>query len=85
MIRGSTPALAQPRIFARGFRPRAFAASADASTSAAPPSVMPDEVPAVMMPGCPSTSLNTGRQLAQALDRRVAARMLVAIDDRRPA
>src|SRR3954470_23031581 len=58
--RGSTPALAQPRIFASGRRPRARAASADASTSAAPPSVMPDEVPAVMMPGCPSTSPNTG-------------------------
>ena len=59
MIRGSTPALAQPRIFARGFRPRARAVSADARISAAPPSVIPDEVPAVMMPGCPSTSLNT--------------------------
>ena len=38
---------------------------------------MPDDVPAVMMPGCPSTSPNTERQLAQALDRRVGARMLV--------
>ena len=52
------------------------------STSAAPPSVIPDEVPAVMMPGCPSTSPNTGAQLAQLLDRRVRPRMLVG---RRPS
>ena len=85
MMRGSTPALAQPRIFARGFRPRARAVSADARTSAAPPSVIPDEVPAVMMPGCPSTSPNTGGSLRRALERGVAARMLVAIDNARLA
>ena len=49
---------------ASGFRPRRpRRARADASTSAAPPSVMPDEAPAVMMPGCPSTSSNTSGSL----------------------
>src|SRR5262245_32565727 len=63
MIRGSTPALAQPTILARGASRRARAASADAITTAAPPSVIPDDEPAVMMPGRPSTSPNTGGSL----------------------
>ncbi len=50
MSRGSTPALAHPSRRARGVRPRALACSADVNTTAAPPSVIPDEEPAVMMP-----------------------------------
>ena len=48
-----------------------------ASTTAAPPSVMPDDVPAVMMPGRAVDRFEHQRQLAQALDRRARARMLV--------
>ena len=73
MMRGSTPAEAHPMMRASGVTPSAAHAAALISTTAAPPSVMPDEVPAVMMPGCPSTSPKTGAQLPQRLDRRVAA------------
>ena len=79
MMRGSTPALAQPRIRARGDSLRVRAASLDASTSAAPPSVMPDELPAVMMPG-PSTSPNTGgsfRRLSIVVSRACSSRSIV--------
>ena len=41
--RGSTPALAQPMIRASGFSRRAFAGAALMTTTAAPPSVTPDE------------------------------------------
>ena len=80
MIRGSTPALAQPRILARGVRPRLCAASADVRTSAAPPSVIPDDVPAVMMPG---PIAKNRRQLAEAFDCRLSTRVLIAIHDHR--
>ncbi len=60
ITRGSTPADAHPMSRAIGARSSAAALRPDISTSAAPPSVMPDEVPAVMMPGLPSTLPNTG-------------------------
>ena len=56
IMRGSTPALAHPVSRASGCRPRSLAHAADASTTAAPPSVMPEADPAVMMPGWPSTT-----------------------------
>ena len=60
ITRGSTPALAQPITRASGVTPSRLARSALISTTAAPPSVMPEDDPAVTIPGCPSTSPNTG-------------------------
>ena len=51
ILRGSTPALAHPMIRASGVTPCAFAAAALMITTAAPPSVTPDDAPAVMIPG----------------------------------
>ena len=50
-------------IRASGRHPSWAARDALARTTAAPPSVMPDALPAVMMPGCPSTSPKTGASL----------------------
>ena len=63
MLRGSTPALAQPRMRASGVTCSRLARSALINTTAAPPSVMPDDDPAVMMPGAPSTSRKTSGSL----------------------
>ena len=50
MMAGSTPALAQERMVARGSRPRALASSADMSTIAAAPSLSPEALAAVTEP-----------------------------------
>ncbi|MNT03981.1 hypothetical protein D3C72_1385430 [compost metagenome] len=50
MIDGSTPAVAQEAMRARGSRPRALASSADISTRAAAPSLMPEALAAVTEP-----------------------------------
>ena len=63
MIRGSTPVVAQASMRASAARRDAPPRLAAISTSAAPPSVMPDADPALMMPGCPSTSGNTSGSL----------------------
>ena len=52
------------------------------STTAAPPSVMPDDVPAVMMPGCPSTLGKTGGELPQRLDASCPRRGCSSVVDR---
>ena len=57
---GSTPTIAQPVSRASGVRPRSRTARSDASTSAAPPSTMPEALPAVTQPFL----LNTGGSLA---------------------
>ena len=50
MMAGSTPAVAQEAIRARGFRPRVSASSAVISTTAAAPSLRPEALPAVTVP-----------------------------------
>lgn len=56
---GSTPALAQPTMQARGERPRSAASSASMSTRAAAPSFTPEALPAVTTP----SFLKAGRNL----------------------
>src|SRR5262245_15423645 len=51
MMRGGTPADAMPSTRARAFRPCAFTASAEARIMAAAPSLTPDALPAVTVPG----------------------------------
>ena len=51
MIRGGTAAEAMPSTRARGVRPCVFAASSLATISAAAPSLTPDALPAVSVPG----------------------------------
>ena len=64
ITRGSTPALAQPSRRATGVMPCARAHSAELNTTAAPPSVMPEAEPAVMIPGWPSTTGKVSGSLA---------------------
>jgi hypothetical protein len=56
MIRGSTPLIAHERIVASGFRPDAFARAAVVTITAAPPSTMPDALPAVTVPSLPNAA-----------------------------
>ena len=63
---------------ASGVSPRSAAHRSDARTNAAPPSVMPDDDPAVMIPVCPSTLRKSQRQFRQRLERRAVPRMFVA-------
>ena len=82
MIRGSTPALAQPMMRASGVQAaRLRARRRSSARRAAPPSVMPDDVPAVMMPGVsfdvrrrPSGSFLSASIVVSG------ARMLVGVD-----
>ncbi len=85
MMRGSTPALAQPRMRARGVSPRATAALRLARTTAAPPSVMPEDDPRRDDAGLSLDIAEDGRKLPQALDRRIGPRVLVALHHGRPA
>ena len=62
---------------ARGVTPVSRAWLADINTTAAAPSVMPDDVPAVMMPAMTFDLAEHERQLAQALDGRVRSWVLV--------
>ncbi len=57
MMRGSTPAEAAQRIDASGATPLASAFCRDMTTTAAPPSLMPEALPAVTVP----SPLNAGR------------------------
>ena len=50
ITRGATPAVASPRMRARGTRPKRFALSSSAIRSAAAPSFTPDALPAVTLP-----------------------------------
>ena len=77
MTRGSTPAVAHPRMRAIGVSRVPGDAASPATTTAAPPSVMPDDEPAVMMPGAPSTSPKTSGSLLQGLERRAGTRVFV--------
>ena len=51
MMRGGTAAEASPRIRARGVRPCFFTAASDARIIAAAPSLTPEALPAVTVPG----------------------------------
>ena len=59
---GSTPAVAKDAMRANGVRPRLAASRAVISTSAAPPSLMPEALPAVTVPSL----LKAGRSFAIA-------------------
>ena len=69
MITGSTPTVVWSTIFARGVSPSSFALSADIISTAAAPSEICDELPAVILPSglkaglsCDSVSmLESGR------------------------
>ena len=50
MVRGSTPAAAEVTMRASGFSPNSRAFSAEVSNSAAEPSLIPLELPAVTVP-----------------------------------
>ncbi|MNF14169.1 hypothetical protein D3C80_2162780 [compost metagenome] len=58
MIDGSTPAVAQEAMRASGSRPRALASSADISTRAAAPSLMPEALAAVTEPSLTKAGFN---------------------------
>ena len=60
MYAGSTPATAEAMTRAIGRRPSSSAVSAEASSTAAAPSLMPEELPAVTVPSV----RNTGRSWA---------------------
>ena len=79
MMRGGTPAEAMPRTRARGVRPWRFTASSDAMIMAAAPSLTPDALPAVTVPGL----RNARAQLRELLERGLGPRMLVVVDDDR--
>ena len=70
MITGSTPTVVWSMIRARGFSPSAFALSADIKSTAAAPSEICDELPAVILP----SGLNAGLSWARA-SRLVSGRM----------
>ena len=76
MMRGATPAVAPPRIWAIGVRPYFLAAASDAMISAAAPSLTPDALPAVTVPPVAKRR----RQPCQRLDRGAGARVLVLAD-----
>ncbi len=61
MIAGSTPAEAQSMMRASGLRPSSLAFSADITTTAAAPSLMPEALPAVTVPFL----MKAGRSLAK--------------------
>ena len=73
MIEGSTPQVAQDTIRPSGFTPRAWASSADISTTAAAPSLMPLALPAVTVPSLSKA----GRSLARDLGGDAVAGILV--------
>src|SRR5262245_35638326 len=61
ITRGGTAADAMPSTRARGVRPWRFAASAEAMITAAAPSLMPEALPAVMVPGLRTIGLSLAR------------------------
>ena len=75
MMRGSTPATAVATMRAIGSTPSSRAPLSDATSSAAAPSLSPDELPAVTEP-LPSVR-NAGLSFASDLERRVGANELV--------
>ena len=83
MIAGSTPATARSDDARHRLQPeRLRARLARSTSSAAAPSLMPDELPAVtraVLRGTPACSF------ASCLERRVGARVLVGVDDGRLA
>ena len=80
MIRGGTAADAMPSTRARGFRPCAFTASSLARMMAAAPSLTPEALPAVMVPGLRTIGLSLAR-LSSVVS---GADVLVLVDDDRP-
>ena len=79
MITGSTPTVVWSTIRARGLRPSAFAVSADISSTAAAPSEICDELPAVILP----SGLNAGLSCDERLEVGVGADALVGDVGRR--
>ena len=70
MITGSTPTVVWSTIRARGVSPSALALSADISSTAAAPSEICDELPAVILP----SGLNAGLS-CESFSRSVSGRM----------
>ena len=70
---GSTPAVAKATNRASGVRPSSRARRLSMTTTAAAPSLICDELPAVTVP----LTWNAGFSLASASQRRVAARPFV--------
>src|SRR5438045_9424682 len=58
MMRGGTAADANPRMRARGVKPCFFTARSDARTIAAAPSLTPEALPAVTVPGLRTIGLS---------------------------
>ena len=82
-MRGATPATAQPTSRASGRSPSCSACSAVVTMQAAAPSFWPLALPAVTV-ASGSTRRTHRPQPASALERRVGARVLVAVDDHVP-
>ena len=75
MIRGATPAVAAATTRARGVSPCRRAASSEATMSAQAPSLTPEALPAVTVP----SARNGVGERRELLERRLGARMLVAL------
>ena len=73
MITGSTPTVVWSTIRARGFSPSASAFSRAISSTAAAPSEICEQLPAVILP----SGLNAGLSCGERLEGRVGADALV--------
>src|ERR1035437_7677946 len=78
IVRGSTPAEVTAAIRASGFRLFCFTKCSLATTTAAAPSVIPEEFPAVIVPGVSLDFENTGGSFPSFSQTSVRERMLIA-------
>src|SRR3569623_118421 len=85
MLRGGTAADAMPRMRARGVSPCAFAAASDATMSAAAPSLTPEALPAVTVPGLRNGVLSLASCSSVVSGRGCSSASIVTTSPLRPA